>query len=448
MQLDMTRGSVPGTFLAFLGPVLLGSALQQLYSVVDSMVVGRFVSMEALAAVGATGVLNYFVFGFIFGLANGFAVLVGQRFGAGDHGKMRETVLAGAAQALAVALAVSLLALVFVEDILRLLGTPEDILHLSATYLRITLLATPASLLYNYEAACLRAAGDSRTPLVMLVFSSLFNIAGDLFFVLVVPLGVAGVAAATALSTVLCALGCLLHMFRKGSVFRYGKGEFRFSKRVSLSLAGIGYPSALQNSVSAIGCMILQVLVNGMGTEAVAGYSVGNRIEGVTAMGLSSAVVAMANFTSQNAGAGQFSRIRKGMRVMGALCAAWAVFVLIFTTVFSRELACLFLDPSETAAIRYAAQYMFCTTVLYVPAGFGGLWKSASQGLGSGMVPFATSVQELVVRFLGALVLPMLFGFPGAVLSGSISWTTSAILLFFCYRALMRREERKANLQA
>ena len=254
--------------------MLVGNIFQQFYSMVDAMIVGRFVGVDALAAVGATGGMSFLVLGFVIGLANGFCVVVSQRFGARDEAGLRRCVAMTMLLSLIVTAVATAASFLGTEPMLRAMNTPENIFSDSAAYIGIIFLGLGASLFYNLFSGLLRAVGDSKTPLYFLCLSSALNVVLDLLFVVTFSMGVAGAAWATILSQGVSALLCLVYMLKKFPILRTGRADWAWHGPMVRRLARMGIPTALSNSVTAIGCMILQVTINGFGSTAVIAASV------------------------------------------------------------------------------------------------------------------------------------------------------------------------------
>ena len=269
MVRDMTEGHPLKRILAFSAPLLLGNLFQQFYSMADSIIVGQYIGVNAFAAVGSTGSINFLILGFVQGACMGFAIPVAQEFGAGDMRAMRRCVANAAYLSVLVAIAVTALTALFTRDILRWMQTPADIFEDAYSYIFIVFAGTGATVLYNLLASVLRALGDSRTPLIYLIIASIINIALDVVLIAVVPLGVAGAAYATVASQLISGLLCLWHIKRKFSILHIEKQERKFDKELCLRLLHAGVPMGLQFSITAIGAIILQSAVNALGSRVV-----------------------------------------------------------------------------------------------------------------------------------------------------------------------------------
>lgn len=438
MKIDMTTGKIIPSFVIFTIPIILGNILQTLYSVVDSVVVGKFVSVSALASIGATGTITFLFIGFIMGLTGGFAIIIGQEYGAKNTDKMKKAIAMGTIISLLFSLIILTLVILFLRQILSLLNTPADIIDGSYDYLLIIFLGLPASLAYNYQSSILRCIGDSKTPLVLLFVSCIINIVGDLVFVLCFHMGIKGVAFTTILSNFLVAIACYIYTLKKYPELTPTKEDYKIDSHMIKTLLNLGIPSALQYSISAIGCTFLQFQINKMGSTAVAGLAIGNRVEGILSLLSSAATITMSTFVAQNYGAKNYSRIKDGIKVMKVYIYLWAFASLLLVFFAHDFLAQIFISSTETETILRASEYMFCIVIFYLPAGMGSIYRSTLQGMGNGYVPMLGSIQELIVRGIGAIILPGLFGFKGACISGSFSWFTTYLFMLIAYHHIVK----------
>jgi putative MATE family efflux protein len=325
MEHDMSSGKPARLLFFFMLPILGGNLFQQLYSMVDTFVVGRYVGVEALAAVGATGSMTFLILGVVVGLTAGFSVIISQKFGAKDPQSMRKAVAMSVLSACFLSLIVSTLAILTTRPLLQILRTPENIIDDSYAYLIIIYIGIVATIYYNLFAAILRALGDSRSPLYFLLIASALNIAGDLAAVIGLGMGVRGVAAATVLSQTISALLCLLYIYKKYPSLHLTSQDWKIDWPMISRLLRIGLPSALQFSVCAIGVMIVQSVINESGSDTVAAYSVGVRIEQLVTQPLVTLGLAMATFSAQNLGSGRLDRVQQGIRSALLLCILFSV---------------------------------------------------------------------------------------------------------------------------
>lgn len=313
MVRNMTKGSPVKLLLAFALPLLVANVFQQLYSVADAMVLGRGVGVNALAAAGSTGSVHFFIFGFINGLTHGYSILISQRFGAGDESDMRRTVMNAGYLGFMSAAVITALSLIFSRPLMTLMGTPTDIFDDALLYIRIIFIGIFTTVFYNMLSSILRALGDSMSPLIIILISSAVNIGLDILFVMAFKWGVAGAAWATVLAQLLSGLMCLFVLCRM-PVLRFKADEKRMDKSIIFGLLKLGLPVGIMNSITAIGGMILQGIVNSLGSTIVAAYTAGSKIFGLAEQPCNIIGLSLGTYVGQNLGAGRVDRIKVGVR--------------------------------------------------------------------------------------------------------------------------------------
>ena len=314
MTKDMTKGSPMGLILGFSIPLLFGFLFQQFYSLVDTVIVGRFLGTENLAAVGSTGSVNFLIIGFCMGICSGFSIPISHKFGAGDYSGMRRVVANCIWLSIAFAAVLTVLTTILCRPILVMMKTPENILEGAYTYIWIIFLGIPTTFLYNMTSGVIRALGDSKTPVIFLIMASFINIGLDLFFIINLQMGVAGAAWATVISQGVSGLCCLLFMIKKFEILRIQKGEWGFDTHLCGSLCGMGVPMGLQYSITAIGSVILQSATNSLGSDAVAAVTAAGRVSSFLACPFDAMGSTMATYGGQNVGAGKLERVGTGLK--------------------------------------------------------------------------------------------------------------------------------------
>ena len=435
---SMTEGSPTRLLLFFALPLMLGNVFQQLYTVVDTAVVGQVVGVSALASLGAADAPNWGVLGIVQGLTQGFSILMAQHFGAKDYRELSRAV--GASLTLCVIFAVLLTAggQLWAVPLLRLLNTPEDVLGGSVLYLRIVYGGIPAIMAYNLLASILRALGDAKTPLYAIVVAALMNVVLDLLFVMGFGWGIAGAAIATVISQVASAVYCYLNV-RKITFLQVRKEDLRPGRALSLQLLKLGFPIALQNAIIAVGSMVVQFVINGYGMLFLAGFTATNKLYGILEIAASSYGFAVTSYVGQNLGARLVGRIKKGMR-----SAVVITFAMLF---FGRLILGLFIsgDPGEVeASLNIAFHYLsimaVCLPILYLLH----IYRSGLMGLGDTVVPMVSGIAEMIVRMGVVLLLPLVMGQEGVYYAEVGAWTAAALILAGAYylriRALSRRK--------
>ncbi|MGI6262660.1 MAG: MATE family efflux transporter [Succiniclasticum sp.] len=438
-NINLTEGTPWKVILAFAVPIIIGNLLQELYNVVDTMIVGRTLGSLKLGAVGATGAVIFLATGFLNGLAAGCTVLTANRFGAGEEDGVRKSTAAQIAGCSLFTLAATVLLLVLAPEILQFLQTTDFMFPYALQYLMIIYAGLPATMLYNLTAAQLRAIGDSKTPLLMLIFSSLLNIVLDFVFILAFGWDVAGAAIATVFSQLVSGILCLRIIFRRFPFLLPKKEDFHgVFHTVSEELA-VGIPMGLQLAVISVGMMAVQYFVNSFGNHAVSAYTIGNRMQMLLQSPLSSMNLVMASFAGQNAGAGRYDRIRQGTDESSFITVLYGIAAGILVFVFSRPLITLFISASESETIAMAAQYLnWCCPFLWTLSLLF-VCRGSLEGLSDGVTPMIGSFLEVAMRVLIPSFFCSMFGFTAIAAAGPAAWTASAVLMIIVYRKRMSR---------
>lgn len=439
MKKDLLHGSPIKGIICFALPILFGNIFQQVYSMIDSIIVGRFVSVEALAGVGATGALNWLIIGFIIGTSNGFAVPVAQCFGAKDYGQMKRYYTNAMYIALLVSVVVTAVSLIFVDPILQIMQTPEDMYEYSKTYVQTIFMGIPGIFLYNYLASVLRGIGDSKTPLYFLIGASIINVLLDLLFVLVFQWGVFGTGFATVISQTLAGIFCMVLILKKFEILKTSKEDWICSGAHIKRLCYMGFPMGLQFSITAIGGIILQSYINTLGSIYVAAITAANKINILASQGLEAMGLAMATFSSQNLGAGKIGRISKGVKQSIAIGFCYTALMFLFMLLTSSKLALLFVPEEETLIIGIVGEFLKITTFTYSFLGILIILRNTIQGLGYSMFAMLAGVTEMFSRIFCGVVIVTRFGYLGAILSGPIAWLAACLFLVPAYMSVMKK---------
>ena len=348
---DMTKGSPFTLILGFALPMLIGLLFQQFYSMVDTIIVGKYLGVKALAAVGSTGSLNFMIIGFCIGVCSGFAIPVAQRFGAGDYRGLRKYTANAAWLSLVFSIVMAVIVCVLCRPILEWMKTPEDIIDQAFGYIFVIFAGIPATYLYNMTAGIIRSLGDSKTPVYFLLLSSVLNIALDLFTIVVLKMGVAGAAYATVISQAVSGLLCLLYMKKHFEILKMEKDEKKIDRHLIGRLCGMGIPMGLQYSITAIGSVILQASVNTLGSMAVAAVAAGSKVTLFFCCPFDALGGTMATYAGQNVGAGKLDRIKAGLKSSSIIGCIYAVIAFLILVFFSDKIALLFMDAGETETI-------------------------------------------------------------------------------------------------
>lgn len=428
MTMDMTTGSPAKLIVRFGLPLLFGSVLQQLYNFVDTIVVGRGISMEALASVGVTGSLNFLVLGFIMGMAQGVSILVSQFFGSRQPEQMRKSITMSFWLCYGCGLLVTVLSVIGSRWMLTMMNTPANIIDDAVVYLHIIFGGTLISLTYNFLAGILRAVGDSKNPLVAMVIAFVVNTILDILFVIPLKMGVAGAAYATVIAQGVSAVYCLVCV-RKIEALRLHREDWAwngalFSKSFFLSL-----PVAIMNSITAVGVIFLATAINGYGSDYVAAYSASSKIIVILEQLSSSFGMAVATFAGQNMGAGKIERIRSGVRQTNLILMGMNLASAIIMTLFGRTLLILMVSDSNAVVLAIALHTLIFQSWFLVALGLLWVYRCALQAMGDTFFPMLSGLLEFAARTFFIIVLPKLMGFDG-VLSAEVSaWISAALML-------------------
>lgn len=429
----MTAGSPSKHLLSFALPLLFGNLFQQLYSMVDSVVVGRFVGANALAAVGACGSIGFLFISLSSGLALGIGIIVSQYFGAGDEKNVRTMIANSIYVLFSAVIVVSTIAVVFAPMILRFLQTPEEIINDSVIYLRITGAGMLFITVYNGISAILRALGDSKTPLYFLVVSSVVNIILDFVFVVFFNWSVFGVAAATVISQIVSAAACLIFSIKRISYFRLTRNELNPNWRFVGLAFKLGIPIALQNSLIAISCVVLQSVVNGFGALAVAAFTITNRIEMLVQQPYGSLGMASSTFAGQNVGAHKIDRVNQGL-ARGALIAfIFSALMLPVMYLFGHAICSIFVKDEEVIAMGMKA--LRITSWCYFPLGMIYVPRGLLNGAGDTTFSMINGITEVICRVSLSLILTRIafIGVWGIWATNGATWTLTAVVCVIRY---------------
>ena len=407
---DMTKGPILGRILPFALPIFIGSVFQMLYNMVDSIIVGRYVGANALAAVGSTATISMVLVGVASGFTTGASVVVAQLVGAGKHDRIKAAISTTITLLVTAALIITVVSESISSNIMHWVKVPQEILADSLAYFRIFLLGVIFLVMYNFFASFLRAMGDSTTPLIFLVISSLLNIAGDLFFVIKLNLAVAGVAIATVLAQAVSVVLCLIYTSRKMDYFHFGKGEFVFDRKLLSSIVRLGIPAGLQSSITGLGMVFVQSLINTYGAVSIAAYTAASKMEGLCNLPMGSIAQAFSIFVGQNIGAGDLKRARKGLLYSDLLAVGISLCMSVVIYAFGPNIMTLFIKTSETEVILIGAAFMRrWAPLIFLHALFEG-FVAFLRGSGDSMFAMFSMFADLITRTVMAYVFALGFG--------------------------------------
>ena len=441
-SLNMTRGRPLPLLFSFALPLMFGNMFQQLYTVVDTAIVGRGVGMNALAALGTVDWLNWMLLGLATGLTQGFSVRLSQKYGEGDLPALSRIMGRSALLSALIALLCVVLSQLGVPLFLHLLRVPQELRAMATLYIRILFAGFPAMMFFNYTSSMLRAVGDSRTPLLAMMTAALTNIALDALTVFVLGWGIAGAAAATVFAQCLSGAICALRIARTPAL-RFTREDVRLDRTLSLSLLRLGLPVALKNVIISIGGMILQSIVNGFGMAFIAGYTATNKLYGLLEIAALSYGYAVTTYVGQNFGAGEYTRIRQGVRTALLLCVGTALAISAVMVAFGRPITGLFLSADDPATLTQAASTAYrylCVMAAALPALYLlYAYQSALQGLGQTAIGLIVGTLELCLR-VGFALFSGAVGWAEGLFAAEVSaWIGAAILLCIVYYRHVRR---------
>ncbi|MGN0157630.1 MAG: MATE family efflux transporter [Brotaphodocola sp.] len=436
---DMTIGSPTKLLLGFFFPMLLGMLFQQFYNMVDTIIVGKYLGVQALAAVGSTGSINFMIIGFCMGVCNGFAIPVAQKFGEKNYSQLRKFVANGAWLSILFAGVMTVVVCILCRDILVWMDTPNDILDGAYAYIFVIFLGIPATYLYNIVSGVIRSLGDSKTPLVFLIISSVMNIILDLIMIVVFQMGVAGAAWATVIAQAVSGISCLVYMAKHYEVLRMTRDEAQPDGNIMKILCNMGIPMGIQYSITAIGSVVLQTAVNGLGSMAVAAVTAGSKIGMFFCCPYDALGSTMATYGGQNIGANKLDRINEGLRaavIMGGVYSAAAIVILI---VFGRPLGLLFLDAGQEEILSQVHLFLIVNAAFYFPLALVNIVRFLIQGMGYSKLAVLAGVCEMFARsFVGFCMVP-LFGYLAVCFASPCAWIAADAFLVPSYWSIMKK---------
>ena len=449
MVKDMTNGSPSKHILGFAVPMLFGMVFQQFYNLVDTIIVGKTLGVEALAGVGATGSINFMIIGFCMGVCNGFVIPVAQCFGAKKPADLRKYVFNGYICSIVFAIVLTLASVIFCRRILIIMNTPADIIDHAYNYIVVIFIGIPTVFLYNMVSGVIRSLGDSKTPVVFLVLSSIINVVLDFFLILVCKMGVAGAGWATVTSQLISGLTCLIYMYKKYDILKGDKSERVLDRRFITNLCMNGVPMGLQYSITAIGSTILQAAVNTLGSTYVAAMTAGSKMFNFTCCPFDALGSTMATYAGQNVGAAKIKRLGQGVRsamIIGSVYSVLSLIALYFTTDY---IALLFVNASETTIIALTRQFILASACFYIPLTGVNVVRFCIQGMGFSVFAISAGILEMIGRAFAAIILIPSIGFMGACLASPIAWIAADAFLFpafiHCAKKLNARHNIKSN---
>ena len=432
MTKDLTSGSPMRLILGFTLPTLFGLLFQQLYNMVDAMIVGKLLGSQALGAVGATGSINFFVIGFCLGVCSGFAIPVAQKMGAKDYPQMRRFVANAAYLSAVIALVLTVATGIFCRDILTAMNTPVDLFEDANAYIFIIFMGIPVIFLYNLLAGVIRSLGDSRAPVYFLALSAGLNIVLDLMFILLFDAGVAGAAIATVLSQAVSGAACLIYMVKKFPILHITQEERRFHWETCRGLLAMGLPMGLQYSITAIGSIVMQTAVNALGSIYVSAVATGGKVYQLLACPFDAMGAAMATYCGQNVGAGRLDRLRQGVRSCSLLGLGYSIAAFAGMLLFAPQSVMLFLSSSEPQLdmlVGLTSQYIVAQAAFFFPLALVNILRFSIQGMGFSTFAILAGVLEMIARTAAGRLFVPAAGYTAACFASPAAWICADLFL-------------------
>ena len=432
---DMTTGNPARLLFGFSLPLMLGNVFQQFYTIVDTIIVGQGVGMQALASIGAADWLNWLFLWMAAGMTQGFSILFAQYYGGKDDKSLHKSIGNAVILTIGAAVVLTVVGEFMAPPMLALLKTPEDIIAGSLAYLRVMIGCLTVIMFYNLEASLLRALGDGRSPLIAMVIASCTNIGLDLLFVMGFHLGIAGAAAATLIAQGISCIYCFV-VFRRISFLKLKRQDFVIDISLAKRLLRLGMPVMLQDAIISVGGMVLQSVINGFGVLFVAGFTATNKLYGILETAAISYGYAISTFVAQNKGAGNDGRIKVGMRKGIVMAFATSVLISVLMFIWGKDVLSLFISAEEVQAeqvLQIAHHYLMVMSAFLIILYALHTYRSALQGMGDTVIPMVSGMVEFTMRVSAAIFLPRFIGQEGIFYAEILAWSGACVLLVTVY---------------
>jgi len=449
MELDMTKGSPTRLIAKFIVPIIIGNIFQQFYSMADTIIVGRFLGIKALGAVGATGTVCFLILGFAQGLTTGFTVQTAQCYGAGDMQGLKRSVYSAGFLSAIVAAVMTVLSVTYMDKILTWMHTPSDLYDMAKGYILVICSGMCFSILYNLMASILRAIGNSVVPVVLLVISAFLNIGLDIVFISVFHWGVEGAAYATVTSQAISGILCILYVWKKVPILHFGREHTQLNAQCVRNQLGVGIPMALQYSITAVGTIIVQSALNMLGSVVVASFSAAMRVQDIVTQPFGAMGATMATYGAQNRGVGDLDRISRGAKVATVMTVIYSVAIYGVMLAIAPYVVRLFVTENIEAVYGYVKIYITMSGACFIPLGLIFVFRNLLQGCGYGFLPMLGGVIELLSRGIGSMLAHRNLTFEGVCMADLSAWVTAGVFFTILYLILIRkmRREKAMNVQ-
>lgn len=442
----MTKGSPTGLIAKFIVPIIIGNIFQQFYSMADTIIVGRFLGIKALGAVGATGTVCFLILGFAQGLTTGFTVQTAQCYGAGDMQGLKRSVYSAGFLSAIVTVVMTLLSVTYMDTILTWMHTPEDLYDMSRAYIIVICTGMGFSIFYNLMAGILRAIGNSVVPVVLLVIAAFLNIALDIVFISMFRWGVAGAAYATVTSQAVSGILCILYVWKKVPILHFGREHTRLNGQCVRNQLGVGIPMALQYSITAVGTIMVQSALNMLGSVVVASFSAAMRVQDIVTQPFGAMGATMATYGAQNRGVNDLDRIHKGAKVATIMTVIYSLVIYGVMLVIAPYVVRLFVTENVEAVYGYVKIYITMSGACFIPLGLIFIFRNLLQGCGYGFLPMLGGVIELLSRGIGSMLAYRNLTFVGVCMADLSAWVTAGVFFTVLYLFLIRKMRREKAL--
>ncbi|MDO5558665.1 MAG: MATE family efflux transporter [Oscillospiraceae bacterium] len=426
---DLTLGKPVVLIFMFALPLFLGNLLQEIYNIADTMIVSYNLGQNDFAAMGATAAIFSLIIGFLNGTANGFSLVTARYFGAKDYSSVKKAIAATLILSLVISAIVTVVSLIYVDDLLRILGTPDEIMGSASRYITIILSGAVITMSYNAMAGIMRALGNSAAPIIFLAVSSICNIILDLVFIKCLKTGIGGAALATVISQAISSCACIIFLKKKYAFILPSLSDFKISAGFAGELLMTGLSMGMMMSLVSIGTVVMQKSVNSFGTQIVISHTAARKISHIYMMFLSTISTSSATFASQNFGAGKFRRIRTGVIRSVEIDFVWSAFAMLLTFATAPQIIHLLTGSSDKQVIETAAKYLYYNLPFYFVLSPLLVLRSTMQGIGKNVIPLISSSIELAGKFLVVLWAAPKFGYFGIIMSEPVIWIACCIFL-------------------
>jgi putative MATE family efflux protein len=432
-SVDLLNGNILKSLLVFAVPVFLSHMFQSLYNTADMVIVGHILGEMSLASIGASSVIYELLIGFAIGVGGGFGIVVARNYGTGNRDLLKRTVAWAVVSGCLLTVFISVMASIFLMPLLRLLNTPSEIINSAYSYISVLISCAFVLFVYNFCAGLLRAIGNSTMPLIFLIISSLLNVGLDFLFIMKLNMDIRGVAQATVVAQGISAVLSIIYIFKKCPILVPHREHFRYDTALFKELVTQGLSMGLMMSIVSLGSFLLQRALNGQGYLVIAGHVAARRINGFCMMPIPSIAIALSTFVSQNKGANQLDRIRKGVRYGNLIAVVWCIFISTVLMFSSATLIRMLSGSNETIIIENGIQYIMITSPSYMVLGMFLNFRLALQGIGEKVIPVITSVIELIGKILFAFFFVPALGYLGVIICEPSIWFIMFLLLLYSF---------------